>query len=60
MEDHNILSSLNDLQETFSHFFAKGSAAERMYDNPAVFTQIRQAAESLDRIEVINHKLILE
>ncbi|XP_041362972.1 ADP-dependent glucokinase-like [Gigantopelta aegis] len=51
MKDHKILLSLNELQETFFHFFAKGSAAERVYDNPDVFGQIRQTAESLDTIE---------
>jgi hypothetical protein len=48
----NTLHSLDDLQQTFSHFFVKGAAAERSFMDNTVFKQIIDAAEKIHGLEV--------
>ncbi|XP_052101282.1 ADP-dependent glucokinase-like [Mytilus californianus] len=50
--DHGTLHSLDHLQQTFSHFFSKGAAAERSFMDKDVFRQITNAAENLDDLQV--------
>ncbi|XP_002734963.1 ADP-dependent glucokinase-like [Saccoglossus kowalevskii] len=46
-EDHNILNSIHHLQETFSHFFEKGAAAERYFANGEVYKEVIKVADTL-------------
>ncbi|KAK2151152.1 hypothetical protein LSH36_374g04007 [Paralvinella palmiformis] len=46
-QDHDILSSLEDLQESFHHHFAAGAAAERYFSERDVFNAIVQHAADL-------------
>ncbi|XP_076443338.1 ADP-dependent glucokinase-like [Babylonia areolata] len=50
-ENHNSLTSLSDLQETFSFFFSKGRAAERIVTDPAVYKQIVKTVFDLEHVE---------
>lgn len=47
-ETHAQLTSLSDLQETFSYYMRTGSAAERVAATAELFKQITDAAESLE------------
>ena len=51
-KDHSALNSLNDLQETFAHFFSRGAAAERPFQNEDIFAQIIEQATSLNNVHV--------
>lgn len=51
----DTLSSLDHLQQTFSHFFSKGAAAERSFLDKAVFRQITDAAEKLEKLQVMTN-----
>lgn len=46
-KDHAILKNFDDLQETFSYFFSKGSAAERSYMNKEEFDKMVSVAENI-------------
>lgn len=46
-ENRNVLKHLDDLQDTFAHFFAKGSAAERPFLDKDIFRDIVAAGSSL-------------
>lgn len=50
-QNHRSLKSLSDLQETFSYFFSRGQAAERIFVDPAVFSKVVTAASSLGAVE---------
>ncbi|KAK7480016.1 hypothetical protein BaRGS_00028749 [Batillaria attramentaria] len=50
-QNHNSLRSLSDLQETFSFFFSKGRAAERIFLDASVFSEVVEAASSLEEVE---------
>uniref|UniRef100_A0A0B7BIV7 ADP-dependent glucokinase n=1 Tax=Arion vulgaris TaxID=1028688 RepID=A0A0B7BIV7_9EUPU len=50
-KNHDALSSLDELQETFAHFFSKGSAAERSFMDKLVYQKIIKATETLNNIE---------
>ncbi|GFS18886.1 ADP-dependent glucokinase [Elysia marginata] len=51
-KNHESLADLNQLQETFAQFLARGSAAERPFLNKALYQDIIKAAESLDQKEI--------
>lgn len=50
--NNHVLSSVDELQETFAFYFARGSAAERSFTNPIVYQKIIQAAETISNVEV--------
>ncbi|XP_013090269.2 ADP-dependent glucokinase-like isoform X1 [Biomphalaria glabrata] len=50
-KNNNVLSSFSELQETFSYYFARGSAAERTFADQVVYQKIIQAAETLRDVE---------
>ncbi|KAK3779540.1 hypothetical protein RRG08_045286 [Elysia crispata] len=50
-KNHESLADLNQLQETFSQYLARGSAAERPFLNKALYQDIVKAAETLDQTE---------
>ncbi|XP_071794031.1 ADP-dependent glucokinase-like [Asterias amurensis] len=47
-EDHALLNSLTDLQESFGNFFASGAAAERYFADGDVFDTVIEAADKLE------------
>ncbi|GFO02997.1 ADP-dependent glucokinase [Plakobranchus ocellatus] len=49
--NHESLTNLKQLQETFAQFLARGSAAERPFLNKALYMEIIKAAKSLNQIE---------
>ncbi|XP_071845804.1 ADP-dependent glucokinase-like [Apostichopus japonicus] len=46
-EDHSVLRSLADLEETFSFYFEKGAGVERFFADQKGFNDILQAAHNL-------------
>ena len=54
-EDKDALTSLDDLQTTFAHFFSKGSAAERAFLDKDIFKQIVKTADLLEKKNVSNY-----
>eukprot|EP00055_Hartaetosiga_balthica_P010469 m.44663 g.44663 ORF g.44663 m.44663 type:complete len:456 (+) comp7184_c0_seq1:52-1419(+) len=50
--DKAKLESLQDLGDVFSHFFGKGSAAERPFADEALFKTIVDAAQSIQATEL--------
>lgn len=50
--NHNALRSVSDLQETFTYFFTRGCAAERIFADSQAYRDIVKAAFSLDKVEV--------
>lgn len=50
--NHDQLYTLDHLQETFSHFFRKGSAAERAFMDDKLFRKIVSEAEKLSNPKV--------
>ncbi|KAL8581110.1 hypothetical protein ACOMHN_033558 [Nucella lapillus] len=50
-ENHSSLTSLGDLQDTFSYFFNKGSAAERIFTDPALYKDVVKVVFDLKEIE---------
>ncbi|KAK6179202.1 hypothetical protein SNE40_011617 [Patella caerulea] len=50
-KNHDIIDNLEELQETFSYFFDKGSAAERIFSEPSIYKQITNAAKTLPGVE---------
>ncbi|XP_022106357.1 ADP-dependent glucokinase-like [Acanthaster planci] len=50
-QDHALLNSLSDLQESFAHFFESGAAAERFFANGEVYKRIIEAADKLEHKE---------
>ncbi|XP_033750170.1 ADP-dependent glucokinase-like [Pecten maximus] len=47
-ENKDILKTVNDLEETFAHFFAKGSAAERAFLDKKIFQRIVSTSKMLE------------
>lgn len=56
-ENHNRLTSLADLQETFSYFFSRGRAAERIFTDAELYKQVVETVFSLGNIEVSSGSL---
>lgn len=52
-KNHDVLNNLTELQETFAYYFAKGSAAERAFSDQPVYQKIIQAAQTLNKVEVM-------
>ncbi|XP_071116162.1 ADP-dependent glucokinase-like [Haliotis cracherodii] len=50
--NHQVLSSISDLQETFAFFFRKGSAAERTFTVREPFLQVIEEAETFKTKEL--------
>lgn len=50
--NHDQLYTLDHLQETFFHFFRKGSAAERAFMDDKLFRKIVSEAEKLSNPKV--------
>ncbi|XP_059174088.1 ADP-dependent glucokinase-like [Physella acuta] len=50
-KNNHVLSSVDELQETFSFYFARGSAAERSFTNPIIYQKIIQTAETISDVE---------
>lgn len=46
------LDSVQDLTDTFTYYFSKGSAAERTFNDPKVYKRIVQTAAKLKSKEV--------
>lgn len=57
--NHHQLFSLDHLQETFSYFFKKGSAAERPFMDAELFRKIVSGAENLSNPQVCCGKSLL-
>ena len=51
-DDHLSLGTVEDVQETFAYFHGRGSAAERVMTSAAVFKEIVQTADKLDKKKV--------
>jgi len=51
--DHDVLQSLQDLQETYKYFFSKGAGGERFFMQRVIFHEILAAAKIVPDIEVI-------
>lgn len=47
------MANLQELQEIFSHYLSKGSAAERNFADLKVYNEVVAAADSLNDIEVL-------
>ena len=52
-KNHDKLDSIEHLQESFHHFFQKGSAAERFFSNADQFKDVIKSASSLDKAQVL-------
>ena len=50
--NHDEISSLQDLEECFSHYFKKCAAAERFVSSKEVFDQIVEAAKKIKESQV--------
>ena len=50
--DSSTIDSLDDFTNTFTHYFTKGSAAERTFTNPKDFSTVVKAAETVSGREV--------
>ena len=50
--DHNMVSSLKELDECFSHHFAKCAAAERFVASKELFDKLINAALALESAKV--------
>lgn len=50
--DHAIINSIDEFQQTFAHYFAKGSAAERFFSQLNDFNHIIEHCDSLDKKQV--------
>lgn len=50
--DSVSLDTLEDLTDTFSHYFQKGSAAERTFNDPKAYKHIVNTAEKLKMKQV--------
>ncbi|XP_038076901.1 ADP-dependent glucokinase-like [Patiria miniata] len=50
-QDHTLLNSLKDLQESFAFFFESGAAAERYFANGEVYKRIIEEADKLEQKE---------
>ena len=50
--DHNMISSLQELDECFSHHFAKCAAAERFVASEELFDKLINAASALESAKV--------
>ncbi|ESO88231.1 hypothetical protein LOTGIDRAFT_126443, partial [Lottia gigantea] len=51
LQNHAIINNLQELQETFHHFFTQGSAAERIFTDPVLYEKITQTADDVDGAE---------
>ena len=51
-QDSPTLDSIDDFTNTFTHYFTKGSAAERTFTNPKDFSTIVKVAETVPGREV--------
>ena len=52
--DHDTIDNMGQLQEIFSYYFSKGSAAERPFTDQMDYQRIIQVAETLSHVEVCN------
>ena len=52
--DHETLHLAEHLVDTYSHFFARASAAERFMSNTSLFEQIVATAQTLPSAQVRN------
>ena len=50
--DSFTIDSLDDFTNTFTHYFTKGSAAERTFTDPKDYSKVVQAAETVPGREV--------
>jgi hypothetical protein len=50
--NNEALATTQDLFQTFAHFFQRGSAAERVFEDPHLFGEIAKAAASLQSAQV--------
>ncbi|OWF54069.1 ADP-dependent glucokinase-like [Mizuhopecten yessoensis] len=50
-ENKDVLKNLDDLQDTFAHFFAKGSAAERAFLDKDIFQKIVSTGNTLENAQ---------
>ena len=53
--DSVSIDSITDLTNTFTHYFNKGSAAERTFNDAKTYKKIVQTAEKLDSKQVKCH-----
>ena len=51
--DSVSIESLTDLTNTFTHYFGKGSAAERVFNSKEIYAAVIETAEKLEKKEVI-------
>ncbi|GAB1607529.1 ADP-dependent glucokinase-like isoform X1 [Argonauta hians] len=51
IHDHSMIGSTDQLQETFSHYFQKGSAAERTVGNSDLFQKMVAVAQSQPNVQ---------
>ena len=57
-EDHNVITSLESLQQTFAYFFERGAAVERFFSNDDLYQDIIKHADTLKKKKVSHQEMV--